>query len=79
VNHRRFIQVGSVDVLALDEALSRLAELDPRKSQIVELRFFGGLNETETAEVLNISLRTIQREWNLARAWLYQQLSLEKI
>jgi RNA polymerase sigma-70 factor, ECF subfamily len=71
--------VGSVDVLALDEALSRLAELDPRKSQIVELRFFGGLNETETAEVLNISLRTIQREWNLARAWLYQQLSLEKI
>jgi RNA polymerase sigma-70 factor, ECF subfamily len=56
-----------------------LAELDPRKSQIVELRFFGGLNETETAEVLNISLRTIQREWNLARAWLYQQLSLEKI
>ena len=66
------------DVLALDEALRRLAELDPRKSQIVELRFFGGLNETETAEVLNISLRTIQREWNLARAWLYQQLSLEK-
>lgn len=66
------------DVLALDEALSRLAVLDPRKNQIVELRFFGGLNETETAEVLNISLRTIQREWNLARAWLYQQLSLEK-
>ena len=68
----------STDVLALDEALSQLAVLDPRKSQIVELRFFGGLNETETAEVLNISLRTIQREWNLARAWLYQQLSLEK-
>ena len=68
----------STDVLALDEALSQLAELDPRKCQIVELRFFGGLNETETAEVLNISLRTIQREWNLARAWLYQQLSLEK-
>ena len=68
----------STDVLALDEALSQLAELDSRKSQIVELRFFGGLNETETAEVLNISLRTIQREWNLARAWLFQQLSLEK-
>lgn len=65
------------DVLALDEALSRLAVIDSRKSQIVELRFFGGLNETETAEVLNISLRTIQREWNLARAWLYQQLSIE--
>lgn len=65
------------DVLALDEALSRLAELDPRKSQIVELRFFGGLSESETAEVTNVSLRTIQREWNLARAWLYQQLSLD--
>ncbi len=65
------------DVLALDEVLSRLAELDPRKSQIVELRFFGGLSESETAEVTNLSLRTIQREWNLARAWLYQQLSLD--
>lgn len=65
------------DVLALDEALSRLAAFDPRKSQIVELRFFGGLSENETAEVLKVSLRTIQREWNLARAWLYQQLSLE--
>ena len=67
------------DVLALDEVLSRLAELDPRKSQIVELRFFGGLSESETAEVTNLSLRTIQREWNLARAWLYQQLSLDGI
>lgn len=65
------------DVLALDEALSQLATFDPRKSQIVELRFFGGLSESETAEVMKVSLRTIQREWNLARAWLYQQLSLE--
>ena len=65
----------ATDVLALDEALSRLATFDPRKSQIVELRFFGGLSESETAEVTNVSLRTIQREWGLARAWLYQQLS----
>jgi RNA polymerase sigma factor (TIGR02999 family) len=65
------------DVLGLDEALRCLATFDPRKSQIVELRFFGGLSESETAEVLKVSLRTIQREWNLARAWLYQQLRLE--
>ena len=65
----------ATDVLALDEALSRLATFDPRKSQIVELRFFGGLSESETAEVTNVSLRTIQREWGLARTWLYQQLS----
>lgn len=65
------------DVLALDEALQQLATFDPRKSQVVELRFFGGLSESETAEVLQVSLRTIQREWNLARAWLYQQLHLE--
>lgn len=65
------------DVLALDEALRQLAAFDPRKSQVVELRFFGGLSESETAEVMKVSLRTIQREWNLARAWLYQQLRLE--
>lgn len=70
-------QEQNTDVLALDEALQQLATFDPRKSQIVELRFFGGLSETETAEVMKISLRTIQREWNLARAWLYQQLRLE--
>ena len=64
----------STDVLALDEALQRLAAFDLRKSHIVELRFFGGLSESETAEVLKTSLRTVQREWNLARAWLYQQL-----
>ena len=67
----------NTDVLALDEALCQLATFDLRKSQIVELRFFGGLSESETAEVMKISLRTIQREWNLARAGLYQQLSLE--
>lgn len=70
----QMVQEKSTDVLALDEALQQLATFDPRKCQIVELRFFGGLNETETATVMNLSLRTVQREWNLARAWLYQQL-----
>ena len=66
----------SVDVIALDDALSALAQFDERKSRIVELRFFGGLSEAEIAETLAISLRTVQREWNLARAWLYQQLAM---
>jgi RNA polymerase sigma factor (TIGR02999 family) len=65
----------SAGVIALDDALNTLAEFDQRKSRIVELRFFGGLSEAETAEALKISLRTVQREWNLARAWLYHELS----
>jgi RNA polymerase sigma-70 factor (ECF subfamily) len=67
---------SSPDIIALDEALSSLAKLDPRKSQIVELKFFGGLQEEAIAEVLTISLRTVQREWNLARAWLYNELAI---
>jgi RNA polymerase sigma-70 factor, ECF subfamily len=67
-------QEASADILALDEALASLSEFDARKSQLVELKFFGGLHEEAIAEVLNISLRTVQREWNLARAWLYQEL-----
>lgn len=62
------------DFVALDEALIRLSELDPRKSKVVELRFFGGLSLQETAAVLQISDRTVLREWNLARAWLYREL-----
>jgi len=65
----------SADIIALDEALSSLAKLDPQKSQIVELKFFGGLQEEAIAEALTISLRTVQREWNLARAWLYNELA----
>lgn len=65
----------STDVIALDEALKSLAAFDPRKSQIVELKFFGGLSEEEIAEVMKLSLRTVQRDWNLARAWLYNELS----
>jgi RNA polymerase sigma factor (TIGR02999 family) len=63
------------DLVALDEALHGLAAFDPRKSQIVELRFFGGLSVAETAEVLKISPVTVMREWNKARAWLYYELS----
>jgi RNA polymerase sigma factor (TIGR02999 family) len=64
----------TTDLAALDEALAALSELDPRKSQLVELRFFGGLTAEETAEVLGISLRTVHREWDLARAWLFREL-----
>jgi RNA polymerase sigma factor (TIGR02999 family) len=64
------------DVLALDDAMKRLERIDPRQSRIVELRYFGGLTEEETAEVMNISLRTIKREWAVARAWLYAELTL---
>jgi RNA polymerase sigma factor (TIGR02999 family) len=62
------------DLIALDDALKSLASLDPRKGQIVELRFFGGLSVEETAEVMKVSPRTVMREWNLARAWLYHEL-----
>jgi len=62
-------------VIELDDALKMLAAFDPRKSQIVELKFFGGLSEEEIAEVMTLSLRTVQRDWSLARAWLYKELS----
>jgi RNA polymerase sigma factor (TIGR02999 family) len=62
------------DITALDEALTALARIDPRKAELVELRFFGGLTAEESAEVLGISLRTVHREWDFARAWLFQQL-----
>ena len=60
----------AADVVALDDALKSLAEIDPRKNQIVELRFFGGLSIEETAEVLKVSPGTIMRDWTLAKAWL---------
>jgi len=61
-------------LIALDDALKALAEVDPRKSQIVEMRFFGGLTVEETAEVLNVSSITVMREWKRAKAWLYCEL-----
>lgn len=63
-----------LELVRLDEALKSLAALDPRRSQVVELRYFGGLNNEEIAGVLKISENTVTRDWNMARAWLYQQL-----
>lgn len=63
------------DLLALDEALGALGELDARKAAVVELRFFGGLSLEETATVLRVSPETVGREWRRAKAWLYQELS----
>jgi RNA polymerase sigma-70 factor, ECF subfamily len=64
----------SIDVLALDEALSRLAELDATQARVVELRYFGGLTIEETAEAMRSSPATVKREWALARAWLKKEL-----
>ncbi len=65
----------ALDILALDEALTRLAEFDARQARLVELRFFGGLTFQEVAEQLKVSLSTVKREWTLAKAWLYRELS----
>ena len=64
----------SVDLVALDEALNTLETLDPRQSQVVSLRFFGGLSLEEVAHVLGVSVGTVRRDWSLARAWLFQEL-----
>jgi RNA polymerase sigma factor (TIGR02999 family) len=63
------------DVLAVDEALKRLAEFDPRQAQVLEMHFFGGLTFEEIADQLGVSSRTIKRDWEMARAWLHQQLT----
>jgi RNA polymerase sigma-70 factor (ECF subfamily) len=68
-------QAKARELVALDEALSALAEVDPRKSRIVELRFFGGLSVKETAEIVKVSSDTVMRDWKLARAWLLTELS----
>ncbi len=65
------------DLVALDDALEALAAFDPRKSKVVELRFFGGLSVKETAEVLQVSQDTVMRDWSLAKAWLLNELSAE--
>jgi RNA polymerase sigma factor (sigma-70 family) len=62
----------SDELLALNEALEQLAELDVRQSRVVELRFFGGLTVEETAEALGIAPKTVKRDWSVARAWLYR-------
>jgi RNA polymerase sigma factor (TIGR02999 family) len=63
-----------IDLLALDEALTRLAAIDPQQSRVVELRFFGGLTMEETAEVMHISPATVGREWRMAKAWLFAEM-----
>ncbi len=63
------------EILALDEALERLAKLDPRQAQVVEMRFFGGLSVKEVAEQLKVSTRTVEGDWTMARAWLLRELS----
>ena len=72
----RFVLSGekSVDLVELDEALTRLAEFDPKQAKIVDLKFFGGFSIDEIAEVLQISPATIKREWNLAKAWLHSEI-----
>jgi len=69
------VEMGGIEVLALDSALRSLAEIDGRKSRVVELRYFGGLSLEETAEILSVSVETAKRDWKMARAWLYTQLA----
>jgi RNA polymerase sigma factor (TIGR02999 family) len=68
-------QRKEMDVIAIDDALHALAELDPRQSRVVELRFFAGLSLEETSEVMGIATATVQRDWTAARAWLYREIS----
>lgn len=68
-------QEKSIDLIALDEALTELAEFDERQSKIVELKYFGGMTIDETAEVLGISNIAVRRDWDLAKAWLFQEIS----
>ena len=70
-------QPRAAELLALDEALNELAKIDPRKSRVVELRYFGGLSIEETAEVLEISAMTVRRDWRAAKAWLYKAVNGE--
>jgi RNA polymerase sigma-70 factor (ECF subfamily) len=70
----RAIQQEAREVLALNEALLALQKIDPRKSRVVELRYFGGLSIEETAEVLNVSTVTVTRDWQTTRAWLAREL-----
>ena len=68
-------QVVDVDIVALDEALKTLANMDSQQSRVVELKFFGGLSNQDTAEVLGVSASTVKRDWTTARAWLFRELN----
>ena len=67
------------EILAIDEALKRLAEFDPRRAKVVEMRFFGGMTEDEAAEVLGVAPRTVKRDWNAAKAWLHGELAAASV
>jgi RNA polymerase sigma-70 factor, ECF subfamily len=69
------VEMAGVEVIALDRALRSLAEIDGRKSRVVELRYFGGLSLEETAKILEVSVETAKRDWRIARAWLYTALA----
>jgi RNA polymerase sigma-70 factor, ECF subfamily len=73
----RLVSPSDPELIALDDALNALAEVDPRKSLIVELRYFGGLSIEETAEALGISTTTVRREWTVAKAWLRREMRRE--
>ena len=72
---RKSVTRGRVELIALDDALTQLAAMNPRQASIVELRFFGGLSVEETAEVLKISPVTVMRDWSMAKAWLHRELT----
>jgi RNA polymerase sigma factor (TIGR02999 family) len=74
LDERLLVSDPSLNLVALDDALKALAVVDPRKSQIVEMRFFGGLSVEETAEALKVSPETVMRDWKLAKAWLRHEL-----
>ena len=69
------VNESDADLVALDEALTRLSDSNPRLGRIVELKYFGGLTEEQVAETLEVSPRTVRRDWSVARAWLYRELS----
>ncbi|MBL8861075.1 MAG: sigma-70 family RNA polymerase sigma factor [Planctomycetes bacterium] len=71
---KSLVERESIDLIGLEEALTRLAVLDPRMARVVELRFFGGLDVREVAEALGIAPRTVDHDWSLARAWLHREL-----
>ncbi len=77
LDEARYVSVNekSVDLVALDEALSELAEFDERQAKVVELKYFGGMTNQETADILGVSNVTVRRDWNMAKAWLHQQIS----
>jgi RNA polymerase sigma factor (TIGR02999 family) len=77
MDHHAIVSEDPVDLIALDDALERLRTLDERQARTVELRFFGGLEVKETAEVLGVSEITVKRDWRSAKAWLYRELSTQ--